>query len=109
LGQVLINLITNAIQASPAGETVRVITDLEKGEVVLSVKDYGPGIPPDKIALLGKPFFTTKKEGTGLGLSIVHKIIKAHQGYLEIQNNPEGGSTFKVQLPALSKNTPSSA
>ena len=73
--QALINLITNAIQASSAGETVQVLTELEKEEVILSVRDHGSGIPPDKIALLSRPFFTTKKEGTGLGLSIVHKIV----------------------------------
>jgi two-component system, NtrC family, sensor histidine kinase HydH len=97
--QVLINLVTNAIQASPAGETVQVLTELEKDRVVLSVKDHGSGFPQDKIDFLCKPFFTTKKGGTGLGLSIVHKIVKAHQCYLEIQNNPEGGSTFKIRLP----------
>ena len=97
--QILINLITNAIQASPAGETVQILTELEKEEVVLSVTDHGSGIPPGKITSLCKPFFTTKKEGTGLGLSIVHKIVKAHQGDLKIQNNPEGGATFKIRLP----------
>jgi two-component system sensor histidine kinase HydH len=97
--QVLINLIINAIQASPTGETVQVLTELKKEEVVLSVRDHGPGIPPGKIDFLCKPFFTTKKDGTGLGLSIVHKIIEAHQGHLEIQNNPHGGSTFKVRIP----------
>lgn len=100
--QVLINLTINAIQASPMGETVLVQTETEKDHVVLSVIDHGPGISTDQFDLLVKPFYTTKKEGTGLGLSIVNKIVSAHQGRLEVQTNPEGGSTFKVRLPIIS-------
>ncbi len=105
--QVLINLITNAIQASPEGETILVLTEMEKDKLALSVEDHGPGIPPDKIDLICRPFFTTKKGGTGLGLSIVDKIVSAHGGQLEIRNNPDGGSTFKVRMPVTWKSAES--
>ncbi|GAB4275015.1 MAG: ATP-binding protein [Deferrisomatales bacterium] len=98
--QVLINLLGNAVQASPKGGTVRVRT-LRKGpDLVLEVIDEGPGVPPGKQEDLFLPFFTTKKEGTGLGLPIAKKIVEAHEGRLEIVNNPSRGATARVALPA---------
>jgi signal transduction histidine kinase len=97
--QVLINLIMNAIQASPKGEIVMVNLHREKCEVIFDVVDCGSGISPDQRSEIFSPFFTTKKEGTGLGLSIVKKIVDAHKGRIEVLDNPGAGVTFRVVLP----------
>ena len=97
--QVLINLATNAVQASPEGGTVVVRSYLEKSSLIIDVVDRGCGIPPELREEIFSPFFTTKKGGTGLGLAIVRKIVEAHQGYLQILDNPEGGLTFRVVIP----------
>ena len=76
--QVLLNLMTNAVHASPAGEPVLVRTRLERNVVVLEVVDRGCGITEEHRESVFHPFFSTKKGGTGLGLGIVKKIAEAH-------------------------------
>lgn len=101
--QVLINLLTNAIQASPEGERVTVRCHSNGGgHFVIDVTDNGCGIACGDRKEIFSPFFTTKKEGTGLGLPIVKKIVEAHQGQIEILDNEECGVTFRVQLPLAS-------
>jgi signal transduction histidine kinase len=97
--QVLINLLINAVEASPKGEEVMVHSHTNGENLLLEVIDCGCGIPMDKRLEIFSPFFTTKKEGTGLGLPIVKKIVEAHQGYIEVKDNPERGVTFRVEIP----------
>ncbi len=97
--QALINLITNAVHASPDGETVTVSCFEEKENFKLDVIDHGPGIPHEKRDKVFLPFFTTKKEGTGLGLAIVKKIVEAHRGSLLILDNPDRGLTLRIVVP----------
>jgi len=97
--QVLINLLMNAIQASPRGEVVMVNLHRQKGEIIFEVVDCGSGIPPDQRSEIFSLFFTTKKEGTGLGLPIVKRIVDAHRGRIEVLDNPGAGVTFRVVLP----------
>ena len=97
--QVLINLISNAIQASPRGETVMVNLHRQRHEIIFDVVDCGCGIPLNKRSEIFAPFFTTRKEGTGLGLPIVQKIVDAHKGRIEVLDNPGVGVTFRVVLP----------
>ena len=97
--QVLINLVVNAVQASPEAETVMVACHQEQSRIVIDVRDLGSGIAKDRRELVFSPFFTTKKEGTGLGLPIVKKIAEAHDGSLEILDNPDRGVTFRLILP----------
>lgn len=99
--QVLINLVMNAIQASPEGERVRVSTRGKKEKLVIDVADCGCGIPVEKRDEVFVPFVSTKKNGTGLGLPIVKKIVEAHQGRMEILDNPERGVTFRVVIPLI--------
>ena len=97
--EVLINLLMNAVQASPEGGTVTVST-IQRGEhVQIDVADCGPGIPLENREKIFTPFFTTKKEGTGLGLSIVKKIIEAHKGKINVLDNKPKGTIFKILLP----------
>jgi len=99
--QVLINLVINAIQASPAGETVMVRSALGERNITIEVVDRGCGIPPDQKENIFVPFFTTKKEGVGLGLSMVKNIVSAHHGSVEFfdNRNPSQGVTFRITLP----------
>jgi len=97
--QVLINLLVNAVQASPSGQTVTIETHSRGRDLAIDVIDCGCGISLDQRPEIFSPFFTTKKEGTGLGLPIVQKIIDAHNGSVEVLDNPEGGVTFRVVLP----------
>jgi two-component system, NtrC family, sensor histidine kinase HydH len=98
--RVLLNLISNAVQASPEGGAVTIGTVMEGRDAVITIADNGPGIPPEIREEIFSPFFTTKKEGTGLGLSIVLKIVKAHGGSITLAGNGEKGTIFKVSLPA---------
>ncbi len=100
LKRALLNVITNAIQASPTDDSVVISTEKRKGNVVIKIKDHGPGIRDDQKELIFKTFFTTKEEGTGLGLAISKKIIEAHGGKISFYpNNGEPGTTFVIELP----------
>jgi len=101
LGQVFMNLISNAIQAIEGEGEVVISTYLERNELVVEVKDNGVGIPEGNSNRLFEPFFTTKDtgQGTGLGLSISLGIMEDHKGRIEFFNNEEIGATFKVYIP----------
>ncbi len=104
LQQVCLNLVTNAIQAMAVlgGGTLFVTTRHDGEDVVLDMRDTGPGIPEAARAHIFEPFFTTKGEGegTGLGLSVSYGIISAHGGKIEVANTSGAGTTFRVALPA---------
>src|SRR3954469_11505735 len=106
LQQVLLNLITNAVQAvtslpSDQDRRITLITSREDGEAVLRVRDNGPGVPKHLAPYLFTPFFTTKApgEGTGLGLSLSYGLVKTHGGALTYDPPAEGGAEFCVTLP----------
>jgi signal transduction histidine kinase len=65
----------------------------------VTVRDRGPGIPPEHRAHIFEPFFSTKKGGTGLGLATVHRIVEEHHGQIEIEQPADGGTAFTVRLP----------
>ncbi|MGZ5198346.1 MAG: ATP-binding protein [Telluria sp.] len=105
LQQVLLNLLVNACDAMlampPNRRCLRVAsTALPDGAVQLTVADSGPGIASDALGKLFDPLFTTKKTGLGVGLSISRAIVSQHGGKIEVFNNPAGGCTFRVRLPA---------
>jgi two-component system, NtrC family, sensor histidine kinase HydH len=97
--QVLINLLTNAAQASAAGAPITVATRAWLGEAAISVVDKGCGIPRDKLEAVFNPFVTTKPNGVGLGLAIVAKIIDGHGGRMAVESEPGKGSAFRIYLP----------
>ncbi len=97
--RVFINLITNAIQASPEGQVVRIVHRRSGKYLIIDVSDSGPGIPREIRKDIFAPFFTTRKGGTGLGLPIVKKVIEAHKGGIEVLNSP-GGTTFRLRVPS---------
>ncbi len=97
--QVFINLLTNAIEASPAGETVKLHPYRKGRKILVDITDHGEGIPPEKREQIFMPFFTTKRGGTGLGLPVAKKIAEAHRGALQVLDPADGGVTFRVSIP----------
>jgi signal transduction histidine kinase len=97
--QVLVNLLLNAIQAINDAGNIRVRVGSEDGFATISISDTGRGIPPEHLANIFRPFFTTKKKGTGLGLSLVSRIGEGHGGRVEVSSTPGEGSQFTVWLP----------
>jgi signal transduction histidine kinase len=98
LRRVVVNLVRNALQATPAGGRVRVSARAEAA-VHLLVEDSGPGIPRELRARVFEPFFTTKASGSGLGLPLAHSIIEQHGGKLSILDSELGGAGFEITLP----------
>jgi PAS domain S-box-containing protein len=97
--QVLVNLVKNAAQAMTTGGTLTLQTGENSDGVWVSVTDTGGGIPQEQLNRIFEPFYTTKKKGTGLGLMIVQRIIRAHNGRIELESNVGKGTTFRVWLP----------
>ncbi len=101
LEQVIVNLLTNALQAMAEGGTLSMtVAPSPDGQAVdLKVADTGPGIPADVIERIFDPFFTTKKDGTGLGLAISRRIVIAHKGTLHVESFAGAGTVFTIRLP----------
>jgi signal transduction histidine kinase len=100
LNQVWTNIIDNSIDAMKGKGKLRLRTYSEGGFVVVEIVDDGPGIPPEIRSRIFEPFFTTKKvgEGTGLGLDTVQRIVKKHQGSIQVESKP-GKTCFQIWLP----------
>ncbi len=101
LQQALVNLLLNAIQASPADGTVCLAAHAQDRRLIIKIRDEGTGISENTLDNIFDPFFTTKPEGegSGLGLSISLGIVERHQGQLEISNNSQRGVTASLTLP----------
>ena len=97
--QALINVLINAIQASPEGERIFIRTQRKGTFLLIDVIDRGAGIPPEMRKEIFYPFITTKKEGTGLGLPIIKKIVEAHEGKVEILDSGGIGTTIRLSFP----------
>jgi two-component system OmpR family sensor kinase len=97
------NLVRNAIRFSPPGEQVEVAVERVKTEVVVGVRDRGPGIPEDQLPRLFERFYQApsaeRPAGSGLGLSIAQSVAKLHQGRIRVTNRAGGGCAFEVTLP----------
>jgi|GEM_PF-666006 len=115
IGQVILNLLNNAIEAlsvasmealrqigsQPDFGTILIKTHSKDNQIIMTVVDNGPGIDEEDLDFIFDPFYTSKKQmGMGVGLSICHKIIEDHQGYISVNNVPGGGACFTIVLPA---------
>ena len=104
--QVLNNLLQNAIEAMKEGGPLSVAArsgvfsfDKTRSAVIITIRDSGPGIPPEQQKSIFNPFFTTKPTGTGLGLAISHRIVGRHGGIIHFDSIAGEGTTFTIELP----------
>ncbi len=102
LSRALHNLIVNAIEASPAGATVEVLTGRDDGQAWVEVRDRGAGLDAKLAARLFEPYVSTKNRGSGLGLSLVRDIARQHKGDVTLDNRDGGGAVARLWLPASS-------
>lgn len=101
LMEVFVNVLQNAREAMNGKGNVRIATRYgENYSVVITIADDGPGIPPDKLAKVFEPYFTTKEKGTGLGLAIVRHNTEIYGGTVDVESELGIGTTFKITLPA---------
>jgi signal transduction histidine kinase len=110
VGQVLLNLLLNALQALPArggAGQIKVGLYEERGRAVIEVSDNGAGIEPQNLQRIFDPFFTTKRQGTGLGLAISKQIVEEMGGQIAVTSEPGIGTRFTVSWPVLPPSLPS--
>ncbi|MFA6962904.1 MAG: PAS domain S-box protein [Opitutaceae bacterium] len=118
IGQVVQNLVINAVQAMSEGGALRItmknqhleattVAQLDVGDYLcITLSDTGGGIQPDHLAHIFDPYFTTKKSGTGLGLATVYSIIRKHHGHIEVESEVGKGTCFRFWLPAVPETRP---
>jgi len=100
LKQVFVNLINNAVQSMESSGRLVIITQQAGNNIIIKISDTGSGIPMKIIGRIFEPFFSTKNEmGTGVGLSVSYKIIKSHNGSIDVESNVNKGTTFTITLP----------
>ncbi len=121
IGQVVQNLVINAVQAMPEGGVIRIsmsnehldapaIRQLGEGDYLcIVISDTGSGIRPENLARIFDPYFTTKPSGSGLGLATVYSIIRKHQGHIEVESEIGQGTRFRFWLPAVPEVRPATA
>ncbi len=102
LRQVFLNILNNAAKHGGEGKRITASMDMEDNEVVVRIRDFGPGIPEDELPLVKKKFYkgSSKARGTGIGLAICDEIVSMHNGSLTLENAEGGGTLVTVRLPA---------
>ncbi|MBA4396598.1 MAG: PAS domain-containing sensor histidine kinase [Syntrophus sp. (in: bacteria)] len=102
MGQVMLNLITNAAEAMKnmsLGKMIEVTSSVAGGHIIIKISDSGPGVPVHLRKKIFDPFYTTKSGNTGIGLSLSKRIVADHGGFLSVATSTWGGSEFKVEIP----------
>jgi signal transduction histidine kinase len=105
IGQVLTNLLDNAVKHSGAGRRITVTLGRDGGDATVAVRDEGPGIPAAEHERIFEKFYrggdglVQDAQGSGLGLAIVKHVVEAHRGRVELASRPGAGSTFTIRLP----------
>jgi signal transduction histidine kinase len=99
ISQVLRNVFENALEVAPPGSTITVhcSDSTPAGEIVIAIKDQGPGLSPEQQRRIFEPFFTTKSKGTGLGMAIAQRIVHSHRGAIAARS--PGGAEIEIKLP----------
>jgi two-component system sensor histidine kinase HydH len=103
LEEVLINLLENALAATPSGQLIDAGVFAADGALIFSVRDRGAGVPAPERARIFEAFHTTKLRGTGLGLAVAQRIAELHGGRIDVDDAPGGGAVFRVRIPAAER------
>ena len=115
MGQVIQNIVINALHAMPEGGAIKIscenhtsvdenVLPFAKGKFVkMCIQDSGIGIPADMVERIFDPYFSTKQEGSGLGLAIAQSILNKHNSHISVESSPGAGSTFTIYIPASEK------
>jgi len=103
LRQALLNLVLNAVQASPRGAAVRIAVARECEGARITVRDDGVGMTPEVLERIRKPYFTTKEGGTGLGVAVARGLVEQHGGRIEFKSAAGKGTTVSIVLPTKAK------
>jgi len=106
--QVLLGLVTNAVEAMDGRGAVVLEAETKGDSVEIAVADSGPGVRPEFRARIFEPFFTTRAKGTGLGLAVARQIVEAHAGTISVHDRAGGGARFVVRLP-IARDVPEAA
>ena len=101
IGSVLTNLLTNALEAMPAGGLIQITAMAAGRSVIIKVRDTGPGVAPEVRDRLFEPFVTRKSNGLGLGLSQARQIVMDHGGEMWLESSSRDGACFAFSLPAF--------
>ncbi len=101
LGQVLLNLMKNAVQAMPEGGSLLIVGNAAGKNVIIKVSDSGEGISAENLTRIFDPFFTTKARGTGIGLALCKKIVEEHNGKMKVESAVGKGTSVSVILPKI--------
>ena len=101
--QVFLNILDNAAKHGGEGKKIDATIFMEDQDVVIQIRDYGPGIPEDELPLVKKKFYrgSMKNRGTGIGLAVCDEIVQMHNGTLILENAEGGGTLVTVRLPAV--------
>jgi two-component system, sporulation sensor kinase E len=98
--QVIVNIIKNGMEAMPLGGVITIGLDLDENRKFrMQVTDQGRGIPKERLAKLGEPFYTTKEKGTGLGLMVSTRIVETHGGTIQFESEKGKGTTVTLLFP----------
>jgi signal transduction histidine kinase len=103
LRQVFLNILDNAAKHGGEGKRIEASMSMDAGDIMVRIRDYGPGIPEDELPLVKKKFYkgSSKARGSGIGLAVCDEIVELHGGELMLENAPDGGTVVTVRLPAV--------
>ena len=103
LRQVFLNILDNAAKHGGEGKRIEASMEMDQGDVLVSIRDYGPGIPDDELPLVKRKFYkgSSKARGSGIGLAVCDEIVELHGGELTLANAQGGGTLVTVRLPAV--------
>ncbi|MGG4411426.1 HAMP domain-containing sensor histidine kinase [Niallia taxi] len=99
--QLMINLLKNAMEASPYGEPIFIESEIQKDMVEIKVTDHGCGMSEEEVQSLGTPFYSLKSKGTGLGMMICFNIVEKYNGKINIESKKGEGTAVKIQFPIV--------
>jgi two-component system NtrC family sensor kinase len=101
LKQAFLNVVNNAIQSMTEGGTIEMSTEQRGRDIIVTVTDTGPGIPPEVMSKLFVPFFTTRKSGSGLGMAVTRRIVENHGGNIDVESEVGAGTVVRISLPIV--------